>query len=508
MRIKGLVLIICLILSIFSSLSFSNDLSELSITKAQALMQQGELSSEALVNYYLQRIAAIDKAGPSLNAVVQLNTHAIADARRLDKERLATGSRGPLHGIPVLLKDNIDTADGMANTAGSLALKHNLPNSDADVVARLRKAGAVILGKTNLSEWANFRSLRSASGWSGLWGQSRNPYDITTSPCGSSAGSGVAVAADLTLVAVGTETDGSIVCPSSVNGIVGIKPSLGLVSQRGIIPIAHSQDTAGPMARNLSDAVLLLESMLEKKSALQTSELSAHLKQDGLKAKRIGVLRNFMGFHEEVDALFELAIAKMRQQGAILVDIELNIDMESLGDAEYTVLLYEFKQGLNSYLKQAGTDLSLEKIIAFNQRHSEIEMAYFQQEIFHLAQSKGELSDSEYQQALALSKTLAGEQGIDAVLKQHSLNLLIAPTDIAAWKIDWVNGDISLGAGTSTPAAVAGYPHITIPMGYVHHLPVGMSFFAGNFSEAVLIEAAYGYEQASKHRRSPKLSLP
>ena len=474
-------------------------------------MLNGSLTSEFLVSFYLTRIKQIDKQGKSLNSISQLNKNALTQAKALDATLKKTGLIGPLHGIPVLLKDNIDTIDGMANTAGSHALANNYPKDDAFFVKQLRKAGAIILGKTNLSEWANFRSTSSSSGWSGLHGQTRNPYDVTTSPCGSSSGSGVAVAANLSTIAVGTETDGSVTCPSAINGIVGIKPTLGTVSRDGIIPIAHSQDTAGPMARNVTDAVILLTVMVAEDKNDENVEPSkidylSHLKINGLKGKRIGIARNLMGYHKSLDNVFNQAVEDLKNEGAIIID-ETNFEnKDQWGDAEFTVLLYEFKHDLNKYLSSTAANLpkSLQEIIAFNQLHKDIEMPYFEQEIMEMAQNKGDLSSTEYIDALKKAKTATQKEGIDHLLKKHKLDLIIAPTTGPAWKTDWVNGDHYLGAASSA-AAISGYPHITVPMGYVHDLPVGLSFFSGKLQEGALIEAAYAFEQATKHRKPPKL---
>lgn len=472
-------------------------------------MKAGTLTSEALVQFYLARIDNIDKNNTKLNAVSQLNQHALAQAKSLDESFKKNGFVGPLHGIPVLLKDNIDTLDGMANTAGSYALANNYPKNNAFFVEQLKKAGAIILGKTNLSEWANFRSTSSSSGWSGIHGQTLNPYDLTTSPCGSSSGSGVAIAANLATVAVGTETDGSVTCPSAINGIVGIKPTLGTVSRSGIIPIAHSQDTAGPMARTVTDAVILLSAMVaedkqDSDAITSTIDYLSHLKSDGLKGKRIGVVRNLTGYHKKLDARFEQAIETMKAQGAIIIDKTNFEDMDKWGEAEFTVLLYEFKTDLNKYLATTAKGLpkSLADIIEFNQQNKSDEMPIFDQEIMIMANEKGSLTDKDYQQALSSAKTMTQAQGIDSLIKQHNLDLLIAPTTGPAWKIDHINGDHYLGAASSA-AAISGYPHITVPMGFVHHLPVGISFIGGKLQEGKLIEAAFSYEQATQHRKPP-----
>ncbi|GAA0358450.1 amidase [Bowmanella denitrificans] len=485
---------------------------EASAPQLQQLMSGGELTSEQLVNFYLHRIDQYDDQGLALNAVISLDPSAIRQARELDIERQQGRVRGPLHGIPVLLKDNIDSL-GVANTGGSVLLKNNLPADDAFLVKKLREAGVIILGKANLSEWANFRSTRSSSGWSAMGGQTRNPYDISTSTCGSSSGSGAAVAANLTAIAVGTETDGSLVCPGAMNGIVSIKPTLGLISRDGIIPIAHSQDTAGPMARTLTDAVLLLEAMQGPDSADAASyadhrDFSQHLISTGLAGKRIGVVRSLMGYHALLDNVFEQQLDVLREQGAILVDTHLE---NQWGDDEFTILLHEFKRGITEYL--AGTSLpyrSLADLIEANKVNQLEEMTIFAQELFDMAEARDTTQEPEYLEALARAKRLAGEEGIDALLVKDKLDLLIAPTVGPAWKTDHINGDHYLGAASSA-AAVAGYPHITIPMGFIEvpgspALPVGMSFFGAAKSEPVLIEAAFGYEQASNKRRPPTLN--
>lgn len=505
-------IITLLIASLMASVNYATEalnLEELTIKQAQALMSEGKLTSESLVNHYLTLIAKHDKNGVQLQSIAQINPNALTQAKQRDIERKEGNILGSLHGIPVLLKDNIDTVDHMANTAGSSLLMQHFPKHDAFLVKRLKQAGAIILGKTNLSQWANFRSTRSSSGWSALWGQAKNPYDINRSPCGSSSGSGVAVAANLTLVAIGTETDGSVTCPSSVNGIVGIKPTLGTVSRHGIIPIAHSQDTAGPMARTVTDAVVLLDAL----NAIDSNDSAAiksapnlvdHLITDGLKGKRIGVVRNLMGYHSDVDKLFDQQINVLKKQGAIIVDNANMPNIDKIGSHEFNVLLYEFKHGLNQYFKKSDIQLTLKSVIEKNQHSAQVEMPYFGQELFHMAQAKGDLSEQEYKTALIQAKLLAGEQGIDAVMNEYQLDVLIAPSTQPAWSIDWINGDHYLGAA-STPAAVAGYPHITVPMGFIHHLPVGMSFFGRHLSEPILVEAAFAYEQASKARKPPKL---
>ncbi|MEC8926141.1 MULTISPECIES: amidase [Idiomarina] len=482
----------------------------------QDALAQGELSSAELITHYLRQIEANNQQGAQLRAVISLNPDALNQAKMLDNERKQGNVRGPLHGIPVLLKDNIDTADGLANTAGSVLFAENYPEDDATLVTNLRKQGAIILGKANLSEWANFRSTRSSSGWSGVGGLARNPYDPTRSTCGSSAGSGAAVAADFTTFAVGTETDGSLVCPGAVNGIVSIKPTLGLISRDGIIPISHSQDTAGPMARTVAGAVTLMQAMAsydgsDSASFRSDTVLTDYLNEDGLKGKRIGVVRNLMGYNELLDQQFEQQLDVLKAQGATLVDVEMPTYGE-YGDAEFTVLLYEFKHDMAAYL--ATTNLpyrSMSDLIEANNRMADKELPYFGQELFIMANNMTAADESRYLDALEKSKRLAGPEGIDKMLTEHDLDLLVAPTTGPSWKIDLVNGDHYAGSASS-PAAVAGYPHITVPMGYIElpkqpKLPVGISFFSTANAEPVLIEAAYSYEQATQHRQPPQLNI-
>ncbi|MFS1523867.1 amidase [Microbulbifer sp. 2304DJ12-6] len=477
------------------------DLSEKSIAELQAMMSDGQLSSVQLVEYYQARIARYDQGEKGLNSIIVVNPDALDIARQLDQERAQEGSRGPLHGIPVLLKDNIDTADKMPNTAGSLLLKDNLPKRDAPLVAKLRAAGAVILGKANLSEWANFRAHPSSSGWSAVGGQVRNPYQEGANPCGSSGGSAVAVAADLVVVSVGTETDGSLTCPAAINGIVTIKPTLNLISQGGIIPIAHSQDTAGPMARTVADAALLLESMTDS-----TVNYSSALQKDGLNGKRIGVVRNLMGYDQNLDNTFDAELKALQAQGAELVD---SCDIATVGqfsEQEFTVLLSEFKAGINAYLEQADLPEvnNLKALVEGNKQLADKELVHFGQELFEYALQAPALTDSAYIQAQEGARRLAGKEGIDAALDRCDVDLLIAPTVGPAWQTDYERGDQFEGSASS-PAAVAGYPHITVPMGYVEGLPVGISFFSGANTESLLIGAAYSYEQATHHRTAPTL---
>ena len=479
----------------------------------QARMKAGTLTSHALVSQYLARIGAIDKAGPRLNSVIELNPEALAIAGELDRERAAGKLRGPLHGIPVLLKDNIATGDRMSTTAGSLALEGVRASRDAHVAAQLRAAGAVIIGKTNLSEWANMRSSRSTSGWSARGGLTRNPYALDRNTSGSSSGSGAAVAASLATFAVGTETDGSIVSPASSCGIVGIKPTLGLVSRSGIIPIAHSQDTAGPMARSVTDAALLLAAMagvderdaITRRGAGKAGAYLDALKTDALAGKRIGVARDFFGRSDKVDAVIAKALLVLKAQGATLVDVKLP-NTDKYDDAEFQVLLYEFAPGLASYLANYAPHAKIKNmadVIAFNEQHSARELVHFGHKYLVMAQAKGNLASKQYLEALALCQRYAGPEGIDLVIKEHRLDALVAPTSGPAWLTDLVNGDHH-GGSFSSPAAVAGYPHITVPAGYVHGLPVGLSFVGGAWSEAVLIGMAYAFEQATSHRKAPR----
>jgi amidase len=499
-----------LVLTACASLT-SPDLHEYDVAALQQAMQEGDLSSVELVRYYLARIEALDRNGPELNSIIEVNPDALTIASALDRERSRSGPRGPLHGIPVVLKANIDTGDGMATSAGSLALAEHRAEDDAFLVERLREQGAVILGKTNLSEWANFRSTHSSSGWSSLGGQTKNPYEPRRNPCGSSSGSAVAVSANLAVLAVGTETDGSIVCPASINGIVGIKPTVGLVSRDGIIPIAHSQDTAGPMARTVRDAALLLTAISAKDPSdpaaqdrnAAVPDYAANLRQDALAGRRIGVLRSYSGAGRDarVDAVLEQAVVLLAANGAEIVD-PVEIDTDGMGDAEYEVLLYEFKEDLNSYLASSGARLtSLEQIIAFNTKHAETVMPFFGQEIMELAQSKGPLTDPEYLEALELSRRVARD-GIDNAFKTHELDALLAPTNGPAWMTDYINSDY-FTVGSSSLAAVSGYASITVPAGFVFHLPIGVSFIGPAYSERQLIEIAYAFEQAGKARRAP-----
>ncbi len=479
-------------------------------------MAAGTLTARSIAEAYLQRVEAVDRGGPRLNSVIELNPDALAIADGLDRERAEKGPRGSLHGIPILVKDNVDTADRMATTAGSLALVGSKPPADAFIVKRLRDAGAVILGKTNLSEWANFRSTRSSSGWSGRGGLTRNPYALDRSTSGSSSGSAAAVAADLCAVAVGTETDGSIVSPSSINGIVGVKPTVGLVSRTGIIPIAGSQDTAGPMARTVRDAAILLGALaapdpedagagIPRPAAAGSPDYAACLREDALSGARIGVVRKYFGYHRGVDAVAEAAIDALKAKGAVVVD---PVDIPSMGkfeEHEFTVLLYEFKDGVEAYLKRLGPSApakTLGDLIEFNKANAAREMPYFAQELFEKAHACGSLRDAKYRRAIAACRKLTRTRGIDAAMNRHRLDALFAPTEGPAWPTDLVDGDHFIG-GSSTLAAVAGYPSVTVPAGFVFGLPVGVSFFGRAWSEGTLLALAHAFERATLARKAP-----
>jgi amidase len=492
------------------------ELEEATIADLQRDMVSGKQTSHSITAAYLERIAAMDRQGPSLHSVIETNPDALAIADSLDRERKQKGQRGPLHGIPVLIKDNIDTADRMTTTAGSLALEGSIPLRDSFVAQRLREAGAVILGKTNLSEWANFRSTHSSSGWSGRGGQARNPYVLDRNPCGSSSGSGAATSANFAAISVGTETDGSVVCPSSANGLVGIKPTLGLISRAGIIPIAHSQDTAGPMARTVTDAAILLTALAgvdSRDSATAVSkghaspDYTKFLNADGLKGARIGVMREkFFGFNDSVDALMATAIDDIKRLGAVVVDPTEIPTNGKYDDTELEVLLYEFKADLNKYLASLGPKApvkTMADIIAFNEKNKDREMPYFAQELMVRSQAKGPLTEKKYLDALAKNHRMSRTEGIDAVMIKHKLDAIITVTGGPAWVTDVINGDHYTG-GYSTASAVAGYPHITVPVGFAFGLPCGMSILGRAWSEPKLISIADAFEEASKHRRAPK----
>jgi len=486
------------------------DVVELGAAEARERMRAGTLTARALTQAYLDRIAAIDDAGPRLNAVIEINPEALAQAQTLDAERTAGRVRGPLHGLPVLIKDNVDVA-GMANSAGSLAMADHRPAQDAFLVRQLREAGVVILGKTNLSEWANFRSTRSSSGWSSRGGQTKNPYVLDRNPCGSSSGTGAAIAASLAVVGVGTETDGSIICPASVNGLVGLKPTVGLVSRSGIIPISASQDTAGPMGRTVTDVALLLTAM----AAVDASDpagpagdgrirdYAAALKADAVKGRRFGVLRRAMGYHPDVDASMESAITALTAAGAEVVDATIAGDGR-WGGPEMEVLLYEFKDGLNRYLKTSGAPhASLEALIAWNAANREKVMPFFGQELFVQAQAKGPLTDPAYIKARDAAKRLAGKEGLLATLETQTLDAVIAPSVGPAWPTDHVLGDHFTGAGYGV-AAVAGTPSLTVPVGHARGLPLGLTFMSRPYTEADLLAWGYAFEQATKARKAPQ----
>ncbi|MFB6342270.1 amidase [Saccharicrinis sp. FJH62] len=487
---------------------------EITIPELQECYKEGTRSVSEVVAYYIERIKTIDWDGPELHSVIMINPDAVEIAATLDEELKNGHSRGPLHGIPVLLKDNIDTHDMMETTGGSRALLGSYPTKDSWVAAKLREAGAVILGKTNLSEWANFRSFNSSSGWSGVGGQTKNPYVLTQNPCGSSSGSGVAVSANLCMVAIGTETNGSIVCPSGANGIVGIKPTVGLISRSGIIPISFTQDTPGPMARTVTDAAICLGSLTGIDSTdsktfmskgMREKDYSQYLNPKGLKGKRIAVYTGPIGILPEVDSLMRLAIKDMKSGGAEFVTDIHSVYDTLASDYSFDVLLYEFKDGINKYLAALGEAApvkSLSEIIAFNNSDS-VELKYFDQKILEIAEEKGDLTSPEYQKALMKMKEMVTTGGIDKLMDEYDLDAIIAPTGSPAWRTDLENGD-SFVLSSSSPAAMAGYPNITLPMGFVNELPVGISIFGRAWSEPILIEIAYAYEQETKHRKAPK----
>jgi amidase len=490
---------------------------ELTVLELQQKMSSGEMTAQSLLEAYLERIEQLDRHGPCINAVIELNPDAFAIAEELDRERQAGSLRGPLHGIPVLIKDNIDTHDRMQTTSGSLALEGSIARRDAALVKHLRTAGAVLLGKTNLSEWANFRGKHSVSGWSSRGGLTRNPYALDRSACGSSSGSGAAVAANLCAVAVGTETDGSIICPSQTNGIVGIKPTLGLVSQRGIIPVAHSQDTAGPMARCVADAAVLLGALAgaagsdptlppARKGALK--DYTPCLDPHGLQGARIGVVRSMAGTDARIIQIFEACLDVLKQSGAVLVDPVEVPNYNKLGRAEKTVLHYEFKADLNAYLASCGPMVqarTMEQVIRFNEDHKAAVMPYFGQELMLESQEKGPLTSKQYLNALEKNHRLTRREGIRLALTKHHLDALVVPSGGPAWMIDLVNGDaLNWDMESTSMPAISGYPHITVPAGYIFGLPVGLSFFGKAWQEPALIKFAYAFEQAAQVRKPPR----
>jgi len=491
------------------------ELDEITIAELQDGMKSGKFTARLIAEKYLRRMDEIDKRGPAINSVIEVNPDAVAIADSLDAERKAKGPRGPMHGIPVLIKDNMATADRMMTTAGSLALVGCMPRKDSGVAQRLREAGAVILGKTNLSEWANFRSSHSSSGWSGRGGQTRNPYALDRNPCGSSSGSGAAASANLCAVAVGSETDGSIVCPSSANGLVGIKPTVGLVSRSVIIPISHTQDTAGPMCRTVTDAAILLGALAgidpddpatQASRGKAQSDYTKFLDRTGLRGVRVGVVRKLAEFDEKLAPIIQTALEVLKQEGAVIVD---PVEIDTLGkfdSSELEVLLYEFKADLNAFLDKHSLKApihSLKEIIEFNEHNRQKEMLYFGQDLLVKSEAKGPLTEIAYQEALAKGSRMARQEGIDATMDRHRLDALLAATAGPSWLTDLVTGDHDTG-GSSTPAAVAGYPNINVPAGFVSGLPVGISFFGRAWSEPSLIKIAFAFEQATKIRTAPR----
>lgn len=488
---------------------------EMTIIELQRGYSEARFTISDVVRTYIDRINEIDKNGPCLNSVIIINPDALSIAEELDKELNDGKSRGPMHGVPVILKDNIDTHDRMPNTAGATVLRNSFPDKDSFVAGKLREAGAVIIAKANLSEWANFRAEVSSSGWSGVGGQTKNPYVLDRNPCGSSSGSGVSVSANLCMIAIGTETNGSIVCPSNNNGIVGLKPTVGLLSRSGIIPISFTQDTPGPMGRTVQDVAIALGVLTGTDSAdnktlaaagkfLTGTGYSDNLKADGVKGKRVGLLKKSMGFSDKVDTLMYETVRWLKSNGAEVIDIEMN-EESNYGNASFEVMLFEFRDGLNKYFASLGEDApvkSVTELIKFNRKDS-VELRYFDQKLLEMADKKGDLSSPGYQKALAKMLKATRENGIDKVMDSNKLDAIIAPTGSPAWKTDIVLGDHFIG-GSSSLAAVAGYPAITVPMGFIENLPVGVTFFGRAWSEPVLLEIAYSYEQGTKNRKAPK----
>ena len=487
----------------------------MTIKDLQKGYESGKYTVAEVVQTYIDRINELDDNGPELNSIIIVNPDALTIAEELDRELNEGKSRGPMHGVPVILKDNIDTHDKMPATAGATALRNSYPDKDSFIAKKLREAGAVILGKANLSEWANFRAEVSSSGWSGVGGQTKNPYILDRNPCGSSSGSGVAVSANLCMIAIGTETNGSIVCPSNNNGIVGIKPTVGLLSRSGIIPISFTQDTPGPMGRTVEDAAIALGSMTGIDTAdsktlssagkfLSENGYAQYLKPDGVRGKRIGLLIKSMGFSDRVDTLMNESVKWLRANGAQVIEIAMP-EESRYGNASFEVMLYEFKDGLNKYFASLGEDApikSVTELIGFNRKDT-IELRYFDQDLLEMADKKGDLSSPEYKNALSKMLKATRENGIDKVMNDNKLDAIMAPTGSPAWKTDLVLGDHFVG-GSSSLAAVAGYPAITVPMGFIENLPVGVTFFGRAWSEPVLIEIAYSYEQGTNHRKAPK----
>jgi amidase len=488
---------------------------ELTIGQLQQGYIDGKYTIKDVVKVYIDRIDELDKNGPKLNSVIVINPDAMTIAEEMDKELAAGKRRGPLHGVPVILKDNIDTHDRMPTTAGATVLRNSFPLSDSYVARKLREAGAIIIAKSNLSEWANFRAKMSSSGWSGIGGQTRNPYVLDRNPCGSSSGSGVAVSANLCMIAIGTETNGSIVCPSNNNGIVGIKPTVGLISRTGIIPISFTQDTPGPMGRTVEDAAIALGALTGIDSAdsktfnsrgKSYTDYTGFLKKDGLNGKRIGLIVKSMGFSDKVDTLMNETVAYLRAHGAEVVDIEF--PKENYEDASFQVMLYEFKDGLNKYLAKTGSQShvkNIRELIEFNKSDS-VELRFFDQNLLIEAEQKGDLNSPEYKKALVSMLKATREDGIDKIMNINKLDAIMAPTGSPAWKTDMLLGDHYVG-GSSSLAAISGYPAITVPMGFIDELPVGITFFSKAWNESILLEIAYSYEQGTKHRKAPKYSF-
>lgn len=491
-------------------------LEEMTISQLQQGYREGRFTVKDVVTAYIDRIEKIDKSGPALNSVIMINPDALTIAEELDAELSGGKIRGPMHGIPVILKDNIDTHDKMPNSAGATVLRNSFPATDSYIAMKLREAGAVILGKSNLSEWANFRGMHSTSGWSGVGGLTKNPYVLDRNPCGSSSGSGVAVSANLCMIAIGTETNGSIVCPSNNNGIVGLKPTVGLLSRSGIIPISFTQDTPGPMGRTVEDVAICLGTLTgvdtsDSKSVASEgkylTDYSKYLKKEGLNGKRIGVLKGSASFHYRVDSLFARAVEDVKKLGGTIIEIDPP-DESAYENASWQVLLYEFKDGLNKYLERLGSNApvkNLKELIEFN-KSDPVELRYFDQKIFELAEEKGDLNSAEYRESIAKMLKATREDGIDKLMNENRLDAIMAPTGSPAWKTDLVLGDHYMG-GSSSLAAISGYPAISVPMGFIDNLPVGVTFFGRAWSEPLLIEIAYGYEQATKHRKAPKYLL-
>ncbi|WP_192820395.1 amidase [Rufibacter sp. LB8] len=487
-------------------------LNELTIRDLQVQMQNGKMSSRDITKLYLDRIQAIDKSGHKLNSVIEVNPDALQIAEAMDRERKAGKVRGPMHGIPVLIKDNIDTADKMSTSAGTLALADNKASKDAFIVQKLREAGAVLLGKTNLSEWANFRSTKSTSGWSARGGQTKNPYVLDRTPCGSSSGSGVAVAANLCAVAIGTETNGSIVCPAAVSGVVGFKPTVGTTSRTGIIPISHTQDTAGPIGRTVTDVAILLgtitgidaaDAVTSESKGKTQADYTQFLDANGLQGKPIGVEKSFLQSNADIDLLLQNALAVLKSKGATIVEVEVMKEIRKVSGSSFKILQYEFKDGVNKYLSTANAKVkTLSDVIAFNKQNAAQSMPYFKQEILEMSDKLGDLNTKEYKEIIEKQVT-GSREAINKIMQDNNLDAITGPTYGPSWCIDLVNGDSFTGYGLSTPAAISGFPHITVPFGQVQGLPIGLSFFGKAYADGEILKLAYAYEQASKMRKAP-----